>query len=124
MAIAWLILALLQLGLEGTGIYALTKVKAGASAYAMSAVGILFSLVLLYGAIVEGATLAYIILAIAVFYAIRGIYGLVTREWISGAISLAAGLLFAYWGYQRLTMAQMYAPMTPTMGSGRYRRRR
>jgi hypothetical protein len=124
MATAWLILALIQLAMEGFGIYALTKVNAGAAEYSLAGVSILASLVLLYAAVVEGTTLAYVILAIALFYVIRGIYSLVTKSWVTGGITLAFGLLFAYWGYQRLTMASAYAPIAPTMGGGRYRRRR
>jgi hypothetical protein len=124
MATAWLILALLQLAMEGFGIYGLTKVHAGAMEYVFAGVALLGSLVLLYAAVVEGTTLAYVILAIAFLYVIRGIYGLATKSWISGGIGLAVGLLFAYWGYQRLMAASMFAPIAPTMGGGKYKRRR
>lgn len=126
MSVFWLILALFTLAGDATSIYmmAKSKIPAGAVEYAAAAGSLLLGIGVLYGAIVEGFTLAYIIIAWGVLNAIRGIYSLSTKSWIMGGISLAFGLLFIYWGWQRYSMASAALLMPTFGGRRRYSRRR
>lgn len=121
MSIPWLILAILLVTGDAFSLYSMEKLGLGTMGYVVAIPSLLFSIALLYGSIVEGYTLAYIIIAWGVLSAIRGLYALWGRSWIYGGLSVAFGLLFVYWGWQRYGAAQlMYPSMT---GSGRRRRR-
>jgi hypothetical protein len=141
MAIIWLISAILGIAGNSMAIYYLSKSgsSGGATQYAMNGVTLLLSVVLLYAAVVEGMPLAYALIACGIFHVIMGIYYLIvpptlpntsdgkpmssttqsTFGYVGGGVGILFGLVLAYWGYQRYTVATM----APVMLGGRRRRR-
>jgi hypothetical protein len=120
MSIFWLLAGIFAL-VGDAGLFAVLK-RSGSSItdYGLLGGSVLFNVVLIYAAVTEGTILAYVIIAMALYRIASGLYNLVvSREEVVGIIQILVGVLFLYWGYQRLT-----APVIPMITAGRRHWRR